>query len=105
MSIFEQFEQWSSEKSKFLEKEGILITFVQCPPTENSAAYIDIQSEKVFARATLWESMDMSFEAIEANSAKSLIFETQKTKDMQEVFSLLDHFFLASNRTSVPWEL
>lgn len=93
MTIFEQLEQWLSENRARFSKRGISVVFVQCQPTDNTAANIDIDTDAMIARATLWESMHMDFEAIVAGSAEQLIAETHQVKDMQEAFRLLEGFF------------
>ena len=94
MTIFEHLEQWLSENRTHFQTEGISVALTRCQPTDNTAAYFDIDTETVMARATVWQSKEIDFEAIQTATARKFISEIYQAKDIMELFLLLDDFFV-----------
>ena len=92
MNILKEFEQWLAKNSARLEKKGFSTEFIYGQPSLNPGAYIDINSEKITARATLWESMSFDLDAIVSGDGTNLISEIHEIKDIQEAFILLEDF-------------
>jgi DNA-dependent RNA polymerase auxiliary subunit epsilon len=93
MTIFEQLELWLGKNRTKLETNGFSIKFVQGAKTDNTGAYLDIDSNKFIARATLWESMEFQVEAMRILSGEQFFWDAYKVENMDHVFQILEDFF------------
>ena len=92
--MFEQLEQLAADMRTKFGTEGLSIAYVKCKPTSNPAAYFDIDTDKVIARATVWESLDVDLEAIEVASQRNVIAESHQVANTDELLALLSEYFV-----------
>ncbi len=93
VNIFDHLEQWVGNKRGAYELNGLSMSYVKCKPTDNPAAYIDIDTTTLVARATVWQSMDVNLEAI-ASDGENLFFENKRVVDIEELLDLLSAFLI-----------
>ncbi len=92
MEYLESLEDWASNNRSKLEKTGVTLAFVRCPPSEKPAVYIDFDTAKTLARVTAWSSGELQLEAIEAGSGKQLIVEAHTAENSEVMIELIKNF-------------
>ncbi len=90
--MFLELEKWFLEKRDYFLDRNITVSVTRPRRTDNTCMYVDLEAEKIFARITLWELGDFQLEAMEAGSAKLLIFEAYKIDEKEQLFSLMENF-------------
>lgn len=92
--MFDELEKWFLEKRDYFLDRNITIRVNRPLRTDNTCIYVDLETEKIFARITLWELGDFQLEAMEAENAKSLIFEAHRIKDKEQLLNMMEDFVL-----------
>lgn len=90
-NMFEEFEKWFLSK-ELLKKKELTVTIIKPSGTENSCNYADIFTDKVYARASIWESNEFQLEAIDSKTEKIIIFEYYQITNQQQLYELLGNF-------------
>lgn len=90
--ILNLLDEWLYISQNALEKNGMSATLVRCRPTEKTARYIDLDTNKLVARATLWESGEINLAAIEGDTNRQLICEDHIIDGRESLFRLMENF-------------
>ena len=93
MSIFYQLEHWFSKERENLEAQGFSVDFVKCKPTENTAAYFDVDIASLMARVTIWESLEINFDVFEIDGGKQIVADYYQCVEYIDIVKLLDECF------------
>ncbi|CAH0540923.1 immunity protein TriTu family protein [Vibrio marisflavi] len=83
----EYLGKWKSSKSAILSIEGYEASVTGTLGHEKKARFIDLDTDKVISRATLWESGELELEALDIDTEKRVI---QKSTVVQSVSELDD---------------
>jgi hypothetical protein len=71
--LLSYLEEWKISKTKIFESEGYKVTITKVLGDSKKARYIDLDTEKLVSRATLWETGELEFEALDFQSEKQVI--------------------------------
>jgi hypothetical protein len=74
------------------ELSGWTVSFEWGKPASKRAAFVELQSPRFIARATLWESLELDCEAIHVETERT-IFEHCDSTDFTEVVDVVNRFF------------
>ena len=80
-------EKWKNSKSKIFGSEGYVVSITEELGDSVKARYIEIDGNGLLARATLWESGNLSVEALDVETETQVI---QKIFDTPETWQLDD---------------
>jgi hypothetical protein len=90
--MFKEFENWFVLEEQFMKNKALSVELFKPAKTENTGIYADIFNEKIYARATLWESNEFQLEAINSISEEIVIFEYHRLENDQQLKLLLQGF-------------
>lgn len=88
--MFKEFENWFSTNE--FSSKGLTINTVKPPRSEKTGMYVDLVSNRLYARATLWESGELDVEAIDAGTERTLIYNNYVVQNKEQLFSILREF-------------
>jgi len=71
--LLSYLEEWKISKTKIFESEGYKVTITKVLGDSKKARYIDLDTEKLVSRATLWETGELELEALDFQSEKQVI--------------------------------
>jgi hypothetical protein len=80
-------EKWKDSKSKIFGAEGYVVSITEELGDSVKARYIEIDGNGLLARATLWESGNLSVEALDVETETQVIqkiFETPDTWQLDD---------------------
>jgi hypothetical protein len=85
--LLTNLEKWKDSKSRIFEAEGYVVTITEELGDSVKARYIEIDGNGLLARATLWESGNLSVEALDVETEIQVI---QKLFEIPETWQLDD---------------
>jgi hypothetical protein len=85
--LLTNLEKWKDSKSRIFEAEGYVVTITEELGDSVKARYIEIDGNGLLARATLWESGNLSVEALDFETEIQVI---QKLFEIPETWQLDD---------------
>ena len=88
--MLREFKKWVDDRAEEFQQTGFRKAFHK--PTSKTGAYLDKDSEKYVARITLWESLELQFEAMDVISGEQAIWEYNQVRDSDEVLTLNSAF-------------
>ena len=71
--LLSYLEEWKISKTKIFVSEGYKATITKVLGDSKKARYIDLDTEKLVSRATLWETGELELEALDFQSEKQVI--------------------------------
>jgi len=71
--LLNYLEDWKNSKTKIFVSEGFEVTITGVLGDSKKARYIDLNTEKLVSRATLWETGELEIEALDIQSEKQVI--------------------------------
>jgi hypothetical protein len=71
--LLSYLENWITSKTKIFESEGFKVSISEVFGDSKKSRYIDLDTEKLIARATLWESGELELEALDFKTEKQVI--------------------------------
>ena len=71
--LLSYLEEWKISKTNIFESEGYKSTITKVLGDSKKARYIDLDTEKLVSRATLWETGELELEALDFQSEKQVI--------------------------------
>ncbi|WP_125564795.1 immunity protein TriTu family protein [Pseudoalteromonas rubra] len=71
--LLSYLEDWKNSKTKIFVSEGYDVTITDILGESKKARYIDLDTDKLVSRATLWETGELEIEAIDIHSEKQVI--------------------------------
>ena len=85
--LLNHLEVWKESKSKIFTCEGFEVSISDELGDSKKARYIDLDTDKLVARATLWGTGELELDALDINTEKRAI---QKSVVTPEVWQLDD---------------
>jgi hypothetical protein len=98
MDLFERLESWLDSNREVFERFGLTVGYARCKPTNNPAAYFDVDTDTIMARAEVWQSLEVNLTIIKLGSGEQLLFEYYHLADEAELPDLLSEFFVRCSR-------
>ncbi len=83
--LLKHLEVWKESKSKIFTCEGYEVGISGEFGYAKKSRYIDIDTDKLVARATLWESGELELEAIDVKSEKNAIQKSVVTPELWQL--------------------
>lgn len=90
-NMLKEFENWFLT-NQTLSKKELTVKMFKPSKTENTGVYADIMTDKIYARAIIWESQELQLEAIDTISEEIVIFDYHNVKNKLELETLLQNF-------------
>ena len=85
--LFNHLEVWKKSKTKIFNSEGYEVSITEVLGDTKKARYIELDADKLVARATLWETGELELEALDIQSEERVI---QKSVVAPEIWKLDD---------------
>lgn len=85
--LLDHLEAWKDSKRKIFTSEGYKVAISGVLGDSKPARHIDVDTNKLVARATLWETGELELEALDIRSEENVI---QKSTVAAEVWRLDD---------------
>ncbi|MAM89516.1 MAG: hypothetical protein CME36_19625 [unclassified Hahellaceae] len=85
--LLSHLEVWKKSKVKIFDSEGYKVSISEEQGDSKKARYIDLGSDKLVARATLWETGELELEALDAQSGEQVL---QKSVVAPKIWQLDD---------------
>lgn len=77
MSEFLQYlDDWRRSKRKIFSSENYAVTISDTSDYSKESRFLDIESPKIIARATVWSSGELDVEAVDRNDGTDIIRRT-----------------------------
>jgi hypothetical protein len=92
-AMLDEFENWFSRHQSSLEEKGLSVHVVRPDfDVDKKSAYVDIDTNDVVARVTVWDSGEYEQEAIEIKTEETKLAEYHICKSPGELVALLEEF-------------
>ena len=85
--LIDYLEVWKESKTKIFACENYNVSITNELDDKAKARYIELNTDKLKAKATLWESGELELVALDVESGKQVI---QKSVNTPEIFQLDD---------------
>ena len=83
--LLNHLEVWKESKTKIFTCEGYRANITGEFGDSKKSRYIDIDTDKLVARATLWESGELELEAIDIKSEENVIQKSVVTPELWQL--------------------
>ena len=80
--LLSHIESWKKAKSRIFACEGYIVEVSEVTGTSKKSRYISIETDKLVARATLWESGELELEAIDIATSERVIYKYEVTPNV-----------------------
>ncbi len=91
--------RWSAEQKERLGRVGISLEYVESANAESRSARVDLESEAVIGRATVWDAGFCDLELLSVETGVQLLFQHHDQITGVRIAALLDDL---TNRMSTP---
>ncbi len=80
--LLSHLDVWKNSKNKIFNSEGYKVTVADVLGDARKSRYINIDTDKLVARATLWESGELELQAMDIATKNRAIFKSVATPEV-----------------------
>lgn len=88
--LLQYFEVWKESKSDIFDTKNYNASITEVESKSKKSCYIDVDTSKIIARATIWETGELELEALAIDSEETVILKSALASEIWELDDLLN---------------